>query len=91
MSAFSLYGAIYGLSLVSLALFRFIDRRFPNLKIMNHTIILALVIYYAFAIPGIVEAWALPAVTGSIIYAIAYGIIALRVGFNMPRYAVRAG
>ncbi len=90
MSALSIYGAIYGLSLASLALFHFIDLRWPNWKVMNHTIILALVIYYAFAIPGIVNAWTLPAVTGSIIYAITYGIIALRVGFNLPRYPVRA-
>ncbi len=82
MSALSLYGVVYGLSVASLTLFCLIDRRFPNLTIMNHTIIMALVFYYAFAIPGLVEVWALPAVTMSFMYAVAYGIIAL----NLIRY-----
>jgi hypothetical protein len=82
MSALSLYGVVYGLSLASLTLFCLIDRRFPNLTIMNHTIIMALVFYYAFAIPGLVEVWALSAVTMSFMYAVAYGIIAL----NLIRY-----
>ncbi len=82
MSALSLYGVVYGLSLASLTLFGLIDLRFPNLRIMNHTIIMALVIYYAFAIPGLVEVWTLPAVSTSFMYAIAYGIIAL----NLMRF-----
>ncbi|MCH8135515.1 MAG: hypothetical protein IIB77_06000 [Proteobacteria bacterium] len=77
MSALSVYGVVYGLSLASLTLFGLIDLRFPNLRIMNHTIIMALVIYYAFAIPGLVEAWALPDVTTSFMYASVLGIIAL--------------
>ena len=77
MSALSLYGVVYGLSLASLTLFGLIDLRYPNLRIMSHAIIMALVIYYAFAIPGLVEVWALPAVTTSFMYASAYGIIAL--------------
>jgi len=79
MSVITLYGTIYGLSLASLAVFYFIDRRWPNIKIMNHTIILALVIYYAFAIPGLVDVWALPAVTASFLLAMTYSIIALNV------------
>ena len=82
MSALSLYGVVYGLSLGSLTLFGLIDLRFPNLRIMNHTIIMALVIYYAFAIPGLVEVWTLPAATTSFMYAIAYSIIAL----NLMRF-----
>lgn len=77
MSVLSLYGVVYGLSLASLTLFGLIDLRFPDLRIMNHTIILALAIYYAFAIPGLVEVWTLPAVTTSFMYAIAYSVIAL--------------
>jgi hypothetical protein len=46
---------------------------------MNHSIILALVIYYAFAIPGLVEVWGLSTVTTSFMFAITYGIIALNV------------
>lgn len=75
----SLYGVIYGTSLMSLVLFGLIDLRFPNFRIMNHAIIMALVIYYAFAIPGLVEVWSLPAVTTSFMYAVAYGIIVLNV------------
>jgi len=79
MSVPVLYGAIYGLCLVSLAVFYLIDRRWPNAKIMNHTIILALVIYYAFAIPGLADVWALSSMTVSFMLAITYGIIALNV------------
>jgi hypothetical protein len=43
MNLASLYGVIYGLSLVSLALIYLIDRRWPSVKIMNHSIILALI------------------------------------------------
>jgi hypothetical protein len=82
MNALALYGVIYGLSLASLAAFGFIDLCFSNLRIMNHAIIMALVIYYAFAIPGLVEAWSLPAVTMSLMYTVAYGLIAL----NMIRF-----
>ena len=46
---------------------------------MNYSIILALVIYYAFAIPGLVDVWALSTVTMSFMFAITYGIIALNV------------
>lgn len=77
MSVFALYSVIYGLALFSLALFFLIDRRFPDLKIMNYSIILALLIYYAFAIPGIVKTWAMPAMATPLIYAITYGIVAL--------------
>ena len=79
MSIPSMYGVIYGLSLVSLIIACIIDRRWPAVKTMNHSIILALVIYYAFAIPGLVEVWGLSTVTTSTMFAVTYGIIALNV------------
>jgi len=79
MSAASLYGTVYGLSAASLVLFYLFDRFWPQAKIMNYAIILALVTYYAFAIPGIAEVWALPDATVSFMFAITYSIIALGV------------
>lgn len=82
MGAFSLYGVIYGLSLISLILFFFLDRYCPNIKVFNQTIILALIIYYAFAVPGIAGLWDLPSVIIPFVYVCIYGIIFL----NLVRY-----
>ncbi len=84
LSALSLYVVVHGLSLASLTLFGLIDLLYPNSRIMSHAIIMALVIYYAFAIPGLVEAWAMPAVTTPLMYASAFSVIAL----NLIRFCL---
>ncbi len=86
MSALNIYGVIYGLSLVSWAIFFFIDKYQPSLKIMNQAIIFALLTYYAFTIPKVSSAWGLPSIATPVLYTLTYSIIGLSLLLFYRRY-----
>lgn len=73
--ALAVYATVFGLSLASLVLFYIIDRLWPGLKTRNKAILVALTVYYYFAVPAVVKTWAMPSVTVPVLYGVVYLVI----------------